>query len=98
MEINQSSSPLIQSTSPVHRLYTAKKFGIFIKSAVVQKNLKLGVMNRLLTLKKFIATATCLEGVDLLTLAVESVYINTGVSPHINHSYKKKAVPMYVCE
>ena len=49
-------------------------FKIFINSS---ENLKLGVViNRFISIvqKIFIATATCIEGVDLLIPAVERVY------------------------
>ena len=52
-------------------------FWVFIKSAVVQKNLKLGVVNTwVISIVQiiFVATATCLEGVDLFTPDVEGVY------------------------
>ena len=50
-------------------------FEIFIK-LILQKNLKLGVMiTQVISIvqKIFVATATCLEGVDLLIPAVERV-------------------------
>ena len=57
---------------------TALTFGIFIKSAIVQIDLKLGVVITwvisIVQKNIFVATATCLEGVDLLTLVVERVY------------------------
>ena len=48
-----------------------------MKSAVDQKDLKFGVVITWvisIVQKNIVATATCLEGVDLLTLAVERVY------------------------
>ena len=48
-----------------------------MKSAVDQKDLKLGVVITWvisIVQKNIVATATCLERVDLLTLAVERVY------------------------
>ena len=60
---------------PMKKLLT---LGIFIKSAVDQKNLKLGVVVTwvisIVQKNIFIATATYLEGVDLLILAVETIY------------------------
>ena len=55
-------------------------FRIFINSAVDQKNLKFGMVitgSLVLFKKLFIATAAFLEGVNLLTPAVETVYTFT---------------------
>ena len=55
----------------------SKIHSLFIKLAVDQKHLKLGMVTSWaisIAHKNILATATCLEGVNFLTAAVERVY------------------------
>ena len=104
-KVSDFSTFVLRMAKKCHLLYKPMEklltLGIFIKSAVVQKDLKLGVVITWvisIVKKKFIATATCLEGVNLSTPAVHGkglYYQHTRFAPSQAHFIKK--IPPFQC-